>query len=95
MLANILNPNADIQPGYHAYVCLLDSGEVISGLLAGETANSVTIKQANGQTRTVSRLEIEQLRNSNTSFMPEGLETTLSEQDVADLLKFLQQPIAE
>lgn len=94
LLTNILNPNADIQPGYHAYVCLLDSGEVISGLLAGETANSVTLKQANGQSRTVSRLEIDKLRNLNVSFMPEGLETTLAPQDMADLLQFLQQPIA-
>ncbi|MDX1929975.1 MAG: neutral/alkaline non-lysosomal ceramidase N-terminal domain-containing protein [Pirellulaceae bacterium] len=93
LLTNILDPNADIQPGYQAYSVLLDSGEILSGVIAGETANSITIKQANAVTRTVSRDEIERLQNSNVSFMPEGLEQTLSPQDVADLLAFLRTPL--
>jgi len=93
LLINILDPNADIQPGYQAYNVLLESGEVLSGLLTGETANSITLKQANGTTRTISRLEIEKLRNTNLSFMPEGMEAVLSQKDVADLIAFLQSPI--
>ena len=93
LLINILDPNADIQPGYQAYNVLLESDEVLSGLLTGETANSITIKQANGATRTISRLEVEKLRNSNLSFMPEGMEAVLSQKDVADLIAFLQDPI--
>ena len=93
LLINVLDPNADIQPGYQAYNVLLESDEVLSGLLTGETANSITIKQANGATRTISRLEIEKLRNSNLSFMPEGMEAVLSQKDVADLIAFLQDPI--
>ena len=93
LLTNIFDPNADIQPGYQAYTVLLDSGEILSGLLFNETANSLTIKQASGVTRTVSRDEIERLQNSNVSFMPEGLELSLSQQDAADLLAFLHSPI--
>jgi putative heme-binding domain-containing protein len=95
LLTNILDPNADIQPGYHAYTCLLESGEILAGLLAGETANSVTIRQINGVSRSVARREIERLQNSNQSFMPEGLEAALSPQDMADLLAFLQQPVVK
>jgi putative membrane-bound dehydrogenase-like protein len=93
LVTNIFDPNADIQPGYQAYTVLLDSGEILSGVIVGETANSITIKQANAVTRTVSRDEIERLQNSNVSFMPEGLEQTLSTQDVADLLAFLHTPV--
>ena len=93
LLTNILDPNADIQPGYHAYTLLLDTGEILSGLLFSETANSLTIKQASGVTRTVSRGEIERLQNSNVSFMPEGLELSLTQQDIADLLAYLRSPI--
>jgi putative heme-binding domain-containing protein len=95
LLINILDPNVDIQPGYQAYNVLLEDGEVLSGLLVGETANSITIKLANGSTRTISRLEIEQLRNSNLSFMPEGLEVTLTQQDLSDLIAFLQSPVVD
>ena len=93
LLTNILDPNADIQPGYQSYSCLLESGEILAGLLASETTNSVTIKQANGISRSIARREIERLQSSNLSFMPEGLEATISPQDLADLLAFLQQPI--
>ncbi|MFO1063238.1 MAG: PVC-type heme-binding CxxCH protein [Pirellulales bacterium] len=90
MLTNILAPNVDIQPGFQAYACLLTTGEVISGLLAGETAGSITIKLAGGQSRTIARSEIETLRNTNVSLMPEGLENTLSVQDVEDLIAALR-----
>jgi putative membrane-bound dehydrogenase-like protein len=90
LLVNILDPNSDIQPGFQAYNVLLESGEVWTGLLVGETANSVSIKSANGITQTVSRLEIEQLRNSNLSLMPEGLESILTVQDLADVITFIR-----
>jgi putative membrane-bound dehydrogenase-like protein len=95
LLTNILDPNVDIQPGYQAYTCLLDSGEVLSGLLVSETANSVTIKQANGVLRSIARGEIEKLQNSNKSFMPEGLEDNISQQDMADLIRFLREPLVQ
>jgi putative heme-binding domain-containing protein len=69
----------------------LDSGEILSGLLVSETATSVTIKQANGMLRSIARGEIEKLQNSNKSFMPEGLEETISIQEMADLIEFLRQ----
>ncbi len=91
LLTNILDPNVDIQPGYQAYTCLLDTGEILSGILVSESANSVTIKQANGMLRSIARGEIEKLQNSSKSFMPEGLEETISIQEMSDLIEFLRQ----
>lgn len=93
LLRNILDPNVDIQPGYQAYTCLLDSGEILSGLLAGETSISLSIKAAGGEVRTVTRAEIEKLQNLNLSFMPEGLEGSITPQEMADLLAYLVSPI--
>jgi putative heme-binding domain-containing protein len=93
LLTNILDPNADIQPGYQAYTCLLSSGEVLSGLLTVETANSVTITQTSGSVQTVARSEIDELQTLNTSLTPEGIETTTQPQELADLLAFLKAPI--
>ncbi len=91
LLTNILDPNADIQPGYQSYSCLLQTGEIIVGLLASETANGLTIKQANGMARSIPRREIDQLLNSNVSFMPDGLESTISPEEMADLIEFLRR----
>ena len=92
LLASILDPNADIQPGFNAYTCTLKSGEQLYGLVAGETANSVTLKLADSTTRTVLRGEIASLRSQNLSLMPEGLEAAIPQQAMADLIAFLRTP---
>lgn len=92
LLVSILDPSFDIQPGFQAITCLLESGEILTGLLTSETASSVTIKQSNGLVRSITRREIEQLTTANKSFMPEGLEESLSLQELADLIAFLRQP---
>ena len=93
LLTNILNPNVDIQPGYHSYTCVLETGEIIVGVLAAETANSVTIKQASGVLRSIARSEIDLLQNSNLSFMPEGVETSITPPEMRDLVAFLREPL--
>jgi len=92
LLTNILDPNAEILPGFQVYNVVLDSGTVLSGLLAAETANSLSIKLADGTIRTVARREVEMLHNSNSSLMPEELERVLQPQELADLISFLRQP---
>jgi putative membrane-bound dehydrogenase-like protein len=93
LLTNILDPNVDIQPGYHSFTCLLETGEVLVGVLSGESTHSLTLTQANGVVRTILRSEIDALKNSGISLMPEGLEEKISPDAMADLLAFLRSPI--
>lgn len=90
LLANILDPSADVQPGYGAYQCELSDGTEVYGLIAVETGNSVTIKLPDGTARVVLRKDIKSLRGLNASLMPEGLEAALTPQDMADLIGFLR-----
>ena len=90
MLANILDPSADVQPGFHAYHCRLADGTELYGLIAAETGNSITFKLADATTRVVLRTDIAELRGANVSLMPEGLEAGLSHQDMADLIQLLR-----
>ncbi len=90
LLVNILDPNADVQPGFNAYNCGLANGEELYGLISAETATSVVFKFADGASRTINRKEINTLRSSNLSLMPEGLEQGLSKQDVADLIAYVK-----
>ncbi len=94
ILGNILDPSADIQPGFNAYTCTLNTGEQIYGLLASENANSVVMKLVDGTTRTVLRNQIKTLQSQNLSLMPEGLEGAISQQQMADLIAFLRSPVA-
>ena len=93
LLNNILDPNIDIQPGYQSFTCLLETGEVLVGVLSGESAHSLTLTQANGVSRTILRSEIEVLKNSGVSLMPEGFEESIPPSSMADLLAFLRSPL--
>ncbi len=90
LLGSILDPSADIQPGYSAYTCTLNTGEQLYGLLASETASSVVMKFPDGTKRTVLRNQIKTLQSQNLSLMPEGLEGAIDHQQMADLIAFLR-----
>src|SRR5439155_5670047 len=94
LLNDILDPSREVSGDYLNYVLVTKRGQVLTGLLASETANSVRLRRAEGAEDTVLRSEIEDLRLTGKSLMPEGLEQTLSVQDVADILEFLQHPSA-
>ncbi len=59
------------------------------GILARETANSVTLVEQEGKEHTLLRNSLENLQNSGVSLMPEGYEKDLSATDVADLFSYL------
>lgn len=93
LLGNILDPSADIQPGFNPYTCTLNTGEQIYGLLASESANSVVMKLVDGTQKTVLRNQIKTLQSQNLSLMPEGLEAAINPQSMADLISFLRTPV--
>src|SRR5690606_19241616 len=88
ILTNIVDPNLDIQPGYHAYSATLKNGGQLFGLLAGESAAGLTFKSLDGKSHAVRRDEIANLQSTGLSLMPEGLEASLSVEDMADLIAF-------
>jgi putative heme-binding domain-containing protein len=63
----------------------------VSGVIASESAAGLTLKRENGQTETILRADIEEVRSTGLSLMPEGLEKSLTPQDVADLIRFLKE----
>jgi putative membrane-bound dehydrogenase-like protein len=88
-LVNILDPNREVAPNYLSYLVETKSGETLIGLIAGESTASVTIRQAYGKEVTVLRADLRRMENQKLSLMPEGVETGLSTQDLADLLEYI------
>jgi putative heme-binding domain-containing protein len=89
LLVNILDPNREVNPQFVNYVLVTTDGRSMTGIVASETATSVTLRRAENATDTVSREQIEELRASGMSIMPEGLEKELSPDAMADLLAYL------
>jgi putative heme-binding domain-containing protein len=89
MLAAILDPNRAYESQYAEYAVALKDGRVLSGLIAAETANSITLRRQEGKEDVILRGDIDELSSAGRSFMPEGLEKDLSPADVADVIAFL------
>ncbi len=90
LLFNILDPNMAINPSYVSYTVELNSGELESGILQSESAETVTLLQANGKKVVVPRRQMKRMESSGLSLMPEGLESGLNPSDLRDLIAFLQ-----
>jgi putative membrane-bound dehydrogenase-like protein len=89
MFESILYPSAGISHNYESYVVALDSGNVITGILVSETADSVTIKGNDAIARTFKRDEIEVMKKSEISLMPADLQKTMTVQDLLDVVEYL------
>lgn len=89
VLLHILDPNREVKPQYMSYTLVLESGQVLSGMIADESVNSITVRKPDGTSTTVLRINIEEIRSSGLSFMPEGLEKQLDQRAMADLLAYL------
>jgi putative membrane-bound dehydrogenase-like protein len=94
LLVDLFDPSRQVTPQHVAYTLVTDDGQVLSGVLVSETATSVTLRRAEGAQDVVLRSQIDELRATGKSLMPEGLEENLSQAEVADLLAFLSAPDA-
>ena len=90
LLTAMLDPNRAVTPRYVMYLAYMENGRTVTGILTGETANTITLTDLQGKRHELLRTEVEELASSGRSLMPEGLEKDLSIQDVSDLLRYLR-----
>jgi putative membrane-bound dehydrogenase-like protein len=90
LLADIIQPNRAIDNNYLGYTVRQLDGTVLTGILAAETATSITLRQQGGKEAVIPRSEIDELRSSGQSLMPEGLERQIPPLEMADLLAFIK-----
>jgi putative membrane-bound dehydrogenase-like protein len=89
ILLAVLDPNREVNPQYVNYTLRTTDGRTVTGMIAAETATSVTLRRAEGTSDTILREEIEALRSSGASLMPEGLEKQIPPDELADIIAYL------
>ncbi len=89
ILLNVLDPNREVNPQYLNYVLVTNDGRSLTGMIAAETATSVTLRRGENQSDTVLRKDIDALQSTGLSIMPEGIEKQIDAQTMADLIAFL------
>jgi putative heme-binding domain-containing protein len=89
LLIDILDPSREVDPRYVNYQVHTTSGRTISGLLAVETPTSLTLRRGEKAEDSILRSQIEEVRATSKSLMPEEFEKQLSREQMADLLEYL------
>ena len=90
LLVSIVDPSAVVRAEYVSYIIKTTDRQALTGLIAEQSAGSVTLRNANNQRVKVERSKIKEISESGVSLMPEGLITSMKPQEVRDLFAYLQ-----
>lgn len=90
LLNDILDPDQAIDANYVAYTVAASDGTLYDGVIAAQTASSITLKGADGKAEILLRSSIDEVRSTGRSLMPEGFEAKITVEQMADLLTFLK-----
>jgi putative heme-binding domain-containing protein len=89
LLMAILEPNRAVEAKFLGYMAQLRDGRELSGVIVSETANAITMRAADGAEHVLRRADLQGLRGSGLSLMPEGFDQILNPKDMADLVAYL------
>jgi len=89
LMANILDPNLSIAPGFDLWEVTLKEGETIQGMIMNETSAAISLRTSPGIEKTINRQDIEAIKGMHMSLMP-GLAGQLDQQKIADLMAFIR-----
>jgi putative heme-binding domain-containing protein len=95
MLLNVVNPNAEIREGYETYLVATKDGRTLSGFLADKDNRAIVLRGIDGMNQVVETNQIQSMKPSGISLMPEGLLSAFNDQQVCDLFAYLRstQPL--
>lgn len=89
ILTNVLDPNREVNPAWRDYVAVTVDGTTHNGVLVSESASTLTLRRAEAKETSLLRADLEVLRDTGRSLMPEGLEKNLDPQAMADLVTWM------
>lgn len=89
LLTAILDPSQSIEPRYTRYDLTTKDDRELSGIITAEAPGYVTLTEPGGIVDVLPRHDLEKIKSSRISLMPDGFETAFSKQSMADLISYL------
>jgi putative membrane-bound dehydrogenase-like protein len=90
LLENIVDPSAQVAEKYRMSLVALADGRVVSGVIVRETEETTVIQTPN-ELLTIVNEDVEAVRRSELSMMPERLLDQMTDEEVAALIAFLMK----
>lgn len=91
LLESILFPGASLARDFEAYLIEMTDGAVHTALIRSESATSLKITALGGAEIELDRADVKSMTAAPTSLMPLGLDQALTEQQLLDLVAYLDQ----
>lgn len=89
MYTAILDPSAGISHNYENYSVLTLDGQVINGLKISETNEEIVVRTADAIDRRLAKKDVELIKKSDKSIMPENLHHTFDQQGLIDIVEYM------
>ncbi len=90
LLEAVLYPSSSLARGFETFGVLTNDGKVYTGLILSETIDAIRLRTTQQTEVTVRRSDIEELQPSAVSVMPTGLDRTMSQEELRDLVAYLE-----
>jgi putative heme-binding domain-containing protein len=90
LLEAVVYPSASFVRSYEPMVVVNKDGDDFSGVLRKDAADEVVLATGPETEQRIARADIAEMRPGMLSVMPQGLDTQLSKQELADLVTFLK-----
>jgi putative heme-binding domain-containing protein len=92
LLTHILDPNREVTPALVVQAVATRDGRTFTGILARETDTMIVLRREGDAQDEIPRSEVDAIRSTGLSLMPEGLEAQIDPEAMADLIAYIQQP---
>jgi putative heme-binding domain-containing protein len=89
-LFNVLNPSGEIQDDYKLVVITTRDGRTYSGNVIAENDRQVSMRIVGKEVSKINKSDIQSREVMPTSLMPVGILETIQENEVLDLVKYMQ-----
>lgn len=90
LVESVLYPSKQILDGFQQTILRMKDGDVLSGVVKGETDKEVTLFDASATKQQVAKEDIKEREHGKLSLMPEGLQLSLKPEEFADLVAYLE-----
>ncbi len=91
LLENIVDPGATVTADFRMVVVAMKDGRVLNGMVKVQSERTLTL-QTQTEAITLDRSEIDDLKPSSSSLMPDGLLDMLKPDEIRDLIAYLSHP---
>lgn len=95
ILTDILDPAGKVDPEYTLYLVTLTRGETLAGVIASESPTSLSLKQADGTSKTVLRRDIATMASADVSLMPANLHEVIAPEAMPSVIAFIRKAYGE